>query len=152
MNPNVPLDIFLPPEQDFSHVNLICTNDHNGLNNGAFMIRVGEWGVRYFVDSLALHTYKPDLELKYSEQSAMETLISVVRTPETCLQRELRLTESLSQNIQTKLFTFLNVGSMPIEDHGTTMASLSGVKRYQRIRLCLETCNYTLQARRQQKL
>ena len=77
MNPNVPLDVFLPPK-DFSHINLLCTNDHNGLNNGAFMIRVGEWGVRYFVDSLALHTYQPDLKLKYSEQSAMEVTLGIV--------------------------------------------------------------------------
>jgi len=78
MNQNVPLDIFLPPDDGFSHINLLATNDHNGLNNGAFMIRVCEWGVRYFTDSLALHTYEPEMKLKYSEQSAMEYTITLV--------------------------------------------------------------------------
>ena len=78
MNPNVPLDIFLPPEKDFGHVDLMFTNDHNGLNNGAFFIRVSEKGVRFLVDCLALHTFRPEVKLKYSEQSAMEVMASDV--------------------------------------------------------------------------
>lgn len=78
MNPYVPLDIFLPPEKDFGHINFMFTNDHNGLNNGAFFIRVSEKSVKFLVDCLALHTFRPDVKLKYSEQSAMEVMASDV--------------------------------------------------------------------------
>ena len=74
MNPNVPLDVFLPPEKDFGHIDFVFTNDHNGLNNGAFFIRVSEKSVRFLVDCLALHTFRPEVKLKYSEQSAMEVM------------------------------------------------------------------------------
>lgn len=72
MNRNIPLDIFLPPDEDFSHVHLLVTNDHNGLNTGSFFIRVNEWAVKYLVDIIALHSYRPDVKLKYSDQSAQE--------------------------------------------------------------------------------
>lgn len=72
MNPNIPLDIYLPPEQDFPHIHLVVTNDHNGLNSGSFFLRVNEWAVKYLVDIIALHSYKPDVKLKYSDQSAQE--------------------------------------------------------------------------------
>lgn len=39
MNPNIPLDIFLPPE-DFPDVELIIANDFAGLNTGFFMLKV----------------------------------------------------------------------------------------------------------------
>ncbi|SMR55404.1 unnamed protein product [Zymoseptoria tritici ST99CH_1A5] len=74
MNPNVPLDIFLPPEEGFSHINVVLTNDHHGLNTGSFFLRVNEWAVDYLVDTIALHGYKPDLKLKYSDQSAQEVV------------------------------------------------------------------------------
>ncbi|KAK5014422.1 hypothetical protein LTR60_003366, partial [Cryomyces antarcticus] len=75
MNPKIPLEIFLPPEPDFSHIHLLVTNDQNGLNNGAFAIKVNDWSVKLLAFILALRKYRPDVELKYSEQSALEYLI-----------------------------------------------------------------------------
>jgi hypothetical protein len=75
MNPNVPLEVFLPPNQD---VNLVVTNDRHGLNNGVFLVRVNEWAVRLFAAALSLKEYNPDIQLKYSEQSAMEETIKRV--------------------------------------------------------------------------
>jgi hypothetical protein len=72
MNPNVPLHVFLPPVQD---VHLVVTNDRHGLNNGVFLIRVNEWAVRLLAAALSLKEYDPDIQLKYSEQSAMEEVI-----------------------------------------------------------------------------
>ncbi|CAN9128025.1 hypothetical protein AA0119_g5752 [Alternaria tenuissima] len=69
MNPKVPLQVFLPPVQD---VHLVVTNDRHGLNNGVFFIRVNEWAIRFFAAALSLKEYNPDIQLKYSEQSAME--------------------------------------------------------------------------------
>ncbi|USW54831.1 Putative glycosyltransferase 34, nucleotide-diphospho-sugar transferase [Septoria linicola] len=74
MNRNVPLDVFLPPEDGFSHINLLVTNDHNGLNSGSFFLRVSEWAVKYLIDIIALHSYKPEFKLKYSDQSAQEVM------------------------------------------------------------------------------
>jgi len=69
MNPNVPLQAFLPPDEK---INLVVTNDRHGLNNGVFLIRVNEWAIRLFSAALSLKEYNPDIQLKYSEQSAME--------------------------------------------------------------------------------
>ncbi|EME84647.1 glycosyltransferase family 34 protein, partial [Pseudocercospora fijiensis CIRAD86] len=74
MNPCIPLEVFLPPEPAFEHINVIVTNDHNGLNTGAFYLRVSEWAVKYLIDIIALHTFKPEIKLKYSDQSAMEVM------------------------------------------------------------------------------
>lgn len=77
MNPQIPLDIFLPPEDKFSHIHLLCTNDRHGLNNGVFLLRVSEWSFKFFAAALAFHEYNPNVVLKYTEQSAMEEAIKV---------------------------------------------------------------------------
>lgn len=78
MNPEIPLDIFIPPSPEFSYVNLLYTNDRNGLNNGVFLIRVNEWAIRLLSAVIAYHTFKPDVKLKYTEQSALELMIEDV--------------------------------------------------------------------------
>jgi hypothetical protein len=72
------LQVFIPPVQN---VNLVVTNDRHGLNNGVFFIRVNEWAVRLFAAALSLKEYNPDVNLKYSEQSAMEETIRRVSDP-----------------------------------------------------------------------
>jgi hypothetical protein len=78
MNPNIPLSIFLPPP-GFEDVNLVVANDRNGLNNGVFFVRVGEWSFKMFASALSVREYEPGVVLKYSEQSAMEEVIRRVR-------------------------------------------------------------------------
>ncbi|GKT60958.1 galactosyl transferase gma12 mnn10 family protein [Colletotrichum tofieldiae] len=56
-------------------VQLVVTNDWNGLNNGVFLLRVGQWAVELFSDILAFRYYRPDTQLPFTEQSAMEILI-----------------------------------------------------------------------------
>merc|ERR1712137_586157 len=88
MNPNIPLEIFLPPpasrkynadkaenasvKTSFKDINMLLTNDRNGLNNGVFFLRVSTWAVEYLAAALSYREYEPDVKLKYSEQSAME--------------------------------------------------------------------------------
>jgi len=79
MNPNVPLEVFLPPEPEFAHINLLVTRDRNGLNNGVFLVRVNQWGLKMFASALSVREYEPGVVLKYSEQSAMEQVIKRVR-------------------------------------------------------------------------
>lgn len=81
MNPNVPLDVFLPsegPDGGFGHINLLVTRDRNGLNNGVFFIRVSDWSIKMFASALSVREYERGVELKYSEQSGMERVIERV--------------------------------------------------------------------------
>ncbi|KAF3046412.1 hypothetical protein E8E12_008140 [Didymella heteroderae] len=59
-----------PPE-----VHLLAANDPNGLNNGIFLLRVSHWAVEMFTAILAFRHYNPKVELKFTEQSAMELVI-----------------------------------------------------------------------------
>ena len=79
MNPQIQLDIFIPPTPEFSYVNMLVTNDRHGLNNGCFLIRINPWAVKLLSGVIAFHSFKPEVELKYSEQSALEEMIEDVR-------------------------------------------------------------------------
>ncbi|KAF2838866.1 glycosyltransferase family 34 protein [Patellaria atrata CBS 101060] len=76
-NPLMPLEAFIPPQADFSHIYLLATNDRHGLNNGVFMLRVNDWALKLFAHALAFHHFRPDVDLKYTEQSAMEEMLKV---------------------------------------------------------------------------
>jgi mannan polymerase II complex MNN10 subunit len=58
-----------------TEVNLLISNDFNGLNNGVFLLRVNQWAISLFTAILAFRHYEPDVYLPYTEQSAMEHLL-----------------------------------------------------------------------------
>lgn len=68
---------FLPPiGTDMANgTNLIVAEDWNGLNNGVFLIRVNQWSIDFISDTLAFRHFKPEITLKFTEQSAMELVI-----------------------------------------------------------------------------
>ena len=70
MNPNVPLEIFLPPPA-FSHIHLLVTADPHGLNNGVFFIKVHSWSVELISAVVAYQYFHPETELQYRDQSAL---------------------------------------------------------------------------------
>jgi len=76
LNPEIPLEIFLPSKPSLSHVHFLCGNDHNGLNDGAFLLRVNDFAVHMLSAALSVETYKPKVDLKYSEQSAIEHVVT----------------------------------------------------------------------------
>jgi hypothetical protein len=78
MIPNIPLEIFLPPEANFSYINLLLTRDKNGMNNGVFLVKVNHWDFKMFANALSIREYEPGLVLKYTEQSDMEGTIKRV--------------------------------------------------------------------------
>ena len=78
MNPEISLDIFIPPSPAFENVHLLKTHDRHGLNNGVFMIEINDWSVKLLTAVLAFHHFRPMVELKYSEQSAMEEMLKDV--------------------------------------------------------------------------
>ena len=90
LNPYVPIEAFLPPPgPEFEDVHLIFSNDWNGLNNGVFPIRVNRWAVDLFSAVLSYRYYRPDADLTFRDQSAMNALMheprfvnSIVEAPQ----------------------------------------------------------------------
>lgn len=78
MNPHIPLEIFLPPEPAWSHINALVTNDHHGLNNGVFFLRVHEWSVWLMAATVAWKVYKPEVPLRFHDQTALGHLLETV--------------------------------------------------------------------------
>jgi len=74
INPSVPLEAFLPPP-DMAGVQALFARDWNGLNDGAFMIRVSAWSIELMTAVLAYRVWFPDVSLPWSEQSAMQIVL-----------------------------------------------------------------------------
>lgn len=74
MNPNIPIELFLPPA-DFPDVHVILSKDWNGLNNGVFPIRVHPWSVELLSAVIAYPHNFPDTLLVFRDQSALEKLL-----------------------------------------------------------------------------
>ncbi|KAF2743940.1 glycosyltransferase family 34 protein [Sporormia fimetaria CBS 119925] len=77
-----PISSFLPPVPKDDpgmkteiKTHMIVTKDFNGLNNGIFAMRVGHWSINLLMDILAFRDYKPDVQLIFTEQSAMELVM-----------------------------------------------------------------------------
>ncbi|UPK96599.1 hypothetical protein LCI18_007534 [Fusarium solani-melongenae] len=86
-----PISSFLPPSISSEHhdterrkrtddeTHLLVTNDWNGLNNGVFLVRVNQWAIELFSDIAAFRYYRPNVSLPFTEQSAMEIVMSEPR-------------------------------------------------------------------------
>lgn len=80
-----PLSFLPPPMQQINlthpqadpadNIHLLAAKDWNGLNNGIFLLRVNRWSIDLFIAILAHRHYRPDVELVFTEQSAMELLL-----------------------------------------------------------------------------
>lgn len=76
LNPNIPIEAFLPPPgADFDHINLMYSNDWNGLNNGVFPIRVNKWAAELLSTIVAFRYYRPNERLTFRDQSAMDIIM-----------------------------------------------------------------------------
>ncbi|KAK3681525.1 hypothetical protein LTR37_020868 [Vermiconidia calcicola] len=75
LNPNIPIETFLPPPGDFDDIYLMYSNDWNGLNNGVFPIRVNQWAVHLFSAIVSYRHFKPEDPLVFRDQSAMNSLM-----------------------------------------------------------------------------
>ena len=71
MNPKIPLEIFLPPSNDWSHINALVTNDNRGLHAGVFFLRVTVWSVWLMNACLGTETFAPDLQVSSGDQAAL---------------------------------------------------------------------------------
>ena len=76
MNNLIPLETFLPPPgHEWSHINLLVTNDLEGLNDGVFFVRVCEWSIYFFAAGLSYPQYRPEVQLRHDEQGALNMLV-----------------------------------------------------------------------------
>jgi hypothetical protein len=53
LNPQIPLEIFLPPE-DFGNGRVLTTRDRDGVTNGVFFLQVHTTSVKMLIDILAI--------------------------------------------------------------------------------------------------
>ena len=53
----------------------MCGNDQHGLNDGAFLLRVDGYALHLLAAALSVESLRPDVDLKYSEQSAIEHVV-----------------------------------------------------------------------------
>lgn len=74
MNPNIPLDIFLPPQERFASINLLISNDFNGLNAGVFLLKINSWTVEFLSAIISYRYYKYG-KLFFAEQTAIDELL-----------------------------------------------------------------------------
>lgn len=70
MNPNMPLETFLPPSR-LSDIHLLLTEDWNGMNNGVFFLRVHPWSVKLLSAAISYPAMNPGVELFWPDQSAL---------------------------------------------------------------------------------
>ena len=63
VNSNVQWDVFLPPEEDFSDINVVATKDWNGFNAGVFFLRVTEWTLKMLSQVVGYKMLRPEVEL-----------------------------------------------------------------------------------------
>ena len=74
MNPKIPLNVFLPPD-GYSEIHLLATADGNGVNAGAFFIRVHPWSVRLLNAIMSFPAYRPGVQLEHHDQTALKELL-----------------------------------------------------------------------------
>ncbi|EAL84784.1 glycosyltransferase family 34 protein [Aspergillus fumigatus Af293] len=62
MNPNMPLETFLPPPE-LPNVHLLTSRGWNGLHGGVFFLRVHPWSVELLSAAIAYPVVKPNVQL-----------------------------------------------------------------------------------------
>ena len=90
MNPYTPLEIFTPPKsrRDLDSVHLLISANWDGLNSGAFALRVHPWSVSFVSAVLAYPIYETERQAqdRFRDQSAFQFLLEhhdspLVKTP-----------------------------------------------------------------------
>ncbi|KAI9890685.1 MAG: hypothetical protein M1814_003754 [Vezdaea aestivalis] len=74
LNPSIPLEMFHPPPA-LDDITILVANDFNGLNFGAFGLRVCPEAVTMMAAIIAYRFYRPDASMTYHEQSAMSAIL-----------------------------------------------------------------------------
>lgn len=85
LNPHTPLEIFLPPSNvlEVANIHLLMASNWDGLNSGAFGLRVHPWSVSILSAVLAYPLYKADKLAgdRFRDQSAFQWLLQSHDSP-----------------------------------------------------------------------
>ncbi|CRK37905.1 hypothetical protein BN1708_007568 [Verticillium longisporum] len=85
VNPSTPLEVFLPPksDEDLASVHLLIAANWDGLNSGAFALRVHPWSVSLLSAVLAYPIYMSGRigKDRFRDQSAFQYLLQDDKSP-----------------------------------------------------------------------
>ncbi|KAI2864956.1 CAZyme family GT34 [Aspergillus niger] len=131
MNPNMPLEVFLPPPQ-FPDTHLLIAKDWNGMNNGVFFIRVCQWSAEFLSATLAYPSVHPETGLFWADQSAMDKLNnelehftrSIVFTPLRWFNAYMRSPNAIDINPDSPAHLQVHPGDLLVHFPGTAAESL----------------------------
>jgi hypothetical protein len=132
MNPDMPLETFLPPPE-FPDAHLLVTRDWNGLNSGVFFLRVHPWSVELLSAAIAYPRVKPNEELIWFEQSAINNVLkendyfgrSVVYCPLRWFNAYMRHPNAIDINPETPLHLQVRHGDLLVHFPGTPKENLT---------------------------
>jgi hypothetical protein len=142
LNPYTPLEIFLPPESnnELSNINLLMASNWDGLNSGAFALRIHPWCVSMLSAILAYPLYQADKLLtdRFRDQSAFQWFLQAQDSPLAKTQMSgkenwalvpMRWFNSLPvNNVFSKKWNWVFAYNMTVElfDNGTDKVVLDG--------------------------
>ncbi|KAJ6787752.1 hypothetical protein PWT90_04011 [Aphanocladium album] len=82
LNYKMPLETFLPAggddddeDDEENRIDIVTNDDHNGLNNGVFAVRVSPLSVELFSAVLSFRDMRPNTSLTFADQSALEYML-----------------------------------------------------------------------------
>ncbi|KAI9836350.1 MAG: hypothetical protein M1838_005076 [Thelocarpon superellum] len=68
MNPNIPLEIFLPPPE-FTDIHLVLGQTPLGFDSGVFAVRVNRWTIELMSSTTTYHFFRSDSESESSSEA-----------------------------------------------------------------------------------
>jgi hypothetical protein len=132
MNPDMPLETFLPPAE-LSNAHLLVSRDWNGLHSGVFFLRVHPWSVKLLSAAIAYPVVKPGVQLIWFEQSAISNVLaeneyfarSTVYCPLRWFNAYTRHPNGIDINPDTPLHLQVHPGDLLVHFPGTPKANLT---------------------------
>lgn len=132
MNPNMPLEVFLPPSHH-SNIHLLLSKDWNGMNNGVFFIRVHRWSVALLSAAMSYPMVHPDVPLFWPDQSALSNLLddhsyfkeSTVYCPLRWFNAYMRSPDGLKPNKDSPAHLQVHPGDLLVHFPGTQKGNLN---------------------------
>lgn len=79
LNPQIPLEIFLPP-RDFKDGRILTTRSPDGVNGDVFFIKVHPWSVKMLIDVLSIPKNEFGDDGRLGEDAGIRALEKVVRS------------------------------------------------------------------------
>lgn len=132
MNPNMPLETFLPPSH-FPDIHLLLSKDWNGMNNGVFFLRVHPWSVELLTAAISYPSLHPDVDLHWPDQSALTNILNendyFSRSVEYCPLRwfnaYMRSTDGRYRNLELPMLFQVHPGDLLVHFPGTRPENLN---------------------------